>query len=62
MAGAFSEKLFRAFCPPGRYKTKNTHTHTHTPLTRTQRQLWLMFRVGARDTVGKAVGIADVGI
>ena len=41
--GHFLQKDFGAFGPPGRCeKTRKKHT----PLTRTQHQLWLMFRFG----------------
>ena len=67
MAGAFSENIFRAFCPPGAIQKnkKKTHTHTHTythtsPTHTSNSFVWLMFRFGTGYTVVVAgVGIAD---
>ena len=54
--GRFLKKDFGPSGPLERYKKTR---EKHTPLTPTNQQLWLMFRLGTRDTVVAGVGIAD---
>ena len=55
--GTFSEKKASGLLAP-RGDTKKQEKST-PPTTRTQEQLWLMFRFGTGDTVVARVGIAD---
>ena len=57
MAGAFGGEENGPCAPPGRYKKRKKSTL----LTRTQRQLWVTFRVGTGNSVVAGVGIAVDG-